>query len=402
MLDLITNLDSRSDLEAQQSSITLHERIQDVLQSNQDLSNRLQRIENSYDSKSVLARCSRSGTITHSNEDKGNSLQRFLYQTSNESTIHSMNNSFEIDLNTSRVYKRTQLYTSDVSFTSASIRTHAWSVFTGMSLSQVSNISALALPLSSEIIFNNEWSSFVTNSSLQNRIAQPVPLKFGGLFDRNYRKIKVSQPKPRSLHSKVMVLGDIDCGKMELARGFLLGHDRNKRYLTIDGAHHYIEINQDFGAEEYTSIIDHFIQNSEAFLLAFSITSRSQWNRISRFHDTVERIKRHRFEQELAQERLRKSGGEKNKVNIELTTTFILVGTRCHSATDREVSVREGRMLARGMGCQYLEVSSETGENVDHVFCELVKTKLYHQKIRLAIENQKKTALVTAHRSHIL
>jgi hypothetical protein len=63
---------------------------------------------------------------------------------------------FQIDLGTSRVYRRTESYESDVSFTSSAIRTHAWSIFSGLSLSQVSMISAIALPLSLDEIYNQE------------------------------------------------------------------------------------------------------------------------------------------------------------------------------------------------------------------------------------------------------
>jgi hypothetical protein len=69
--------------------------------------------------------------------------------------------SFEIDLGTSRVYRRTQLYQSDMSFTSSAVRTHVWSIFSGLSLADVSKISAIALPVYSDDISNNEWSKFV-------------------------------------------------------------------------------------------------------------------------------------------------------------------------------------------------------------------------------------------------
>lgn len=64
---------------------------------------------------------------------------------------------FQIDLETSRVYQRTEIYKSDVSFTSSAVRTHAWSVFSGLSLSEVSVISAIALPLYLDEISNMEW-----------------------------------------------------------------------------------------------------------------------------------------------------------------------------------------------------------------------------------------------------
>jgi hypothetical protein len=58
------------------------------------------------------------------------------------------------------VYKRTCLYQPDASFTSYAIRVHAWSIFSGLSLSEVSMISVIALPLYSHDISNSQWYSF--------------------------------------------------------------------------------------------------------------------------------------------------------------------------------------------------------------------------------------------------
>lgn len=55
------------------------------------------------------------------------------------------------------MYKRTEFYESDVSFTTSAVRTHAWSIFSGLSLSDVSVISAIALPLYLSEISNHQW-----------------------------------------------------------------------------------------------------------------------------------------------------------------------------------------------------------------------------------------------------
>jgi hypothetical protein len=67
---------------------------------------------------------------------------------------------FEKDLHASRVYSRTQTYKEDVSFTSSAVRTHAWSVFSGLSLAEISVISAIALPLYPSDISNSYWYRF--------------------------------------------------------------------------------------------------------------------------------------------------------------------------------------------------------------------------------------------------
>lgn len=68
---------------------------------------------------------------------------------------------FEDALHVSRVYQRTHSYNvEDVSFRSSTVRTHAWSVLSAMSLSQVSAISVVALPVYAQDVFNHERYSF--------------------------------------------------------------------------------------------------------------------------------------------------------------------------------------------------------------------------------------------------
>jgi hypothetical protein len=68
--------------------------------------------------------------------------------------------SSETELSTSRVYEKTRLYEPDASFTSSAVRTHAWSVLSGLSLTEVSMISVIALPLYSHDISNSQWYTF--------------------------------------------------------------------------------------------------------------------------------------------------------------------------------------------------------------------------------------------------
>jgi hypothetical protein len=160
---------SESDLEAEQSRELLQDLVQQLLESNHDISRRLQNLENTYDSESILTTCFRNGNNVEVAESGGEGAGVIpdqpisLEPNDSSSGLLSVgfHFSFEIDLDTSRVYRRTQPYKSDVSFTSSAVRTHAWSVFSGLSLSQVSNISAIALPVYSDDIFNNEWYKFV-------------------------------------------------------------------------------------------------------------------------------------------------------------------------------------------------------------------------------------------------
>jgi len=159
----IDHLFSESDLDAERSRKSLHEVIERLVESNEDLSRRLMKLENVHESESVLTVCFRNGSDVEGGVDDAGVIQGrgHFDNISSDLPRTSSKYSFEADLNTSRVYQRTQPYECDVSFTSSAIRTHAWSVFSGMSLSQISTISAIALPVYSHEVFNDEWYNFV-------------------------------------------------------------------------------------------------------------------------------------------------------------------------------------------------------------------------------------------------
>ena len=51
----------------------------------------------------------------------------------------------------------------------------------------------------------------------------------------------------------------------------------------------------------------------------------------------------------------------------------MLVGTKCDKkAHEREVLKREGTALARQYGCEFIETSAKTTQNVDRLFINLV------------------------------
>ena len=168
---LVANLfTSESDLEAEQSRETLQSLVEQLLRSNHDISLRLQSIEENFETGSVITYCFRNGSMPNFPEGEAHAEQSSQLEFSTvENVSHGSNlptegcagyrTGFEVDLGTSRVYRRTERFKSDVSFTSSAIRSHAWSIFSGLSLSEVSMLSAITLPLYLNEIYNNKWYS---------------------------------------------------------------------------------------------------------------------------------------------------------------------------------------------------------------------------------------------------
>lgn len=51
----------------------------------------------------------------------------------------------------------------------------------------------------------------------------------------------------------------------------------------------------------------------------------------------------------------------------------MLVGNKVDKYYEREVSVQEGKALAKQFGCEYIEASAKTGISVQKVFFDLVR-----------------------------
>lgn len=83
--------------------------------------------------------------------------------------------------------------------------------------------------------------------------------------------------------------------------------------------------------------------------MVYSITSRSTFDRIKVFRQSVQRAKRE-------------------------AAVLMLVGNKCDQTFEREVSMEEGAALARQFGCEFIETSAKTAQNVDRIFVSLVRT----------------------------
>ena len=53
---------------------------------------------------------------------------------------------------------------------------------------------------------------------------------------------------------------------------------------------------------------------------------------------------------------------------------FMLVGNKADKQLEREVTREEGMQLAREFGCEFLETSAKTAQNVERLFTNLVRS----------------------------
>ncbi|KAF8350232.1 ras family-domain-containing protein [Amanita rubescens] len=110
----------------------------------------------------------------------------------------------------------------------------------------------------------------------------------------------------------------------------------------------FVEVIDTAGQEEYATLRDQWVREGQGFILVYSIASRATFNRLEGFRQSMRRVKR----------------GD---------PIFMLVGNKCDKVQEREVTREEGAALARQFGCEFIETSAKTSQNVERVFTNLVR-----------------------------
>jgi len=157
---------------------------------------------------------------------------------------------------------------------------------------------------------------------------------------------------------RVAVLGDGGVGKTALAVQFTLNcfiqtydptiEDAYRKQLMVDERMCFVEVIDTAGQDEYATLRDQWVREGQGFILVYSISSRSTFERLNNFRQTMMRVKR------------------SNPI-------FMLVGNKSDQSSLREVSQEEGYRLAQEYGCEFMETSAKTSQNVDNLFTQLVR-----------------------------
>lgn len=145
-----------------------------------------------------------------------------------------------------------------------------------------------------------------------------------------------------------------------------------------------LEVLDTAGQEEYTALRDQWIRDGEGFILVYSISSRSSFTRIQKFHHQIQRVK------ESA------AAGSPTYPGSPLSQTMgsfgpapvMLVGNKCDRVTEREVSTQEGQALAKQLGCEFVEASAKNCVNVEKAFYDVVR-QLRRQRATAPARNSK-------------
>ncbi|KAF4343955.1 hypothetical protein FBEOM_2112 [Fusarium beomiforme] len=173
-------LQSDSGQTAKQHQEQLYSNVKVLLESNEALSRRLMSIEDALDSQTIISRrmsflsLKGSPSSDTTQQSESDTAQTSATPTSPDSSIGISKFDFEDDLESSRVYRRVQRETMDFSFRSSIARSHTWSVLSGLSLSDISAISVIALPVYQAELSNAQHYDFGEESEDAPIITEPV------------------------------------------------------------------------------------------------------------------------------------------------------------------------------------------------------------------------------------
>ncbi|KAM0079632.1 hypothetical protein ACKRZS_008243 [Fusarium odoratissimum] len=170
-------LQSDSGETAKEHQEQLSNNVKVLLDSNDALSRRLMNIEDALDAQTIISR--RMSILSLSASPSQSTSQQSTAESpatsiSTDTSLAISKFDFEDDLESSRVYRRAVRETMDFSFRSSIARSHNWSVFSGLSLGDISIMSVIALPVYQDDITNAEHYDFGEEAAFNGRTPGPV------------------------------------------------------------------------------------------------------------------------------------------------------------------------------------------------------------------------------------
>ncbi|KAF7368004.1 Ras-like protein [Mycena sanguinolenta] len=168
-----------------------------------------------------------------------------------------------------------------------------------------------------------------------------------------------SRPQVVCKENRLLMVGDGGVGKAALIGRFIYGRffpdydptiaDSHRKRVVVDDEAILMDILSTHAGEDFGPS-DHAVEMCHGFLLVYSITQRSSFNRIRAYHEDIRRIR-----------------------GQDALTGVIIIANKCDLETERVVNIQEGRDLAAELGCSFMETSAKQGVNVEEAFMDVVR-----------------------------
>ena len=187
---------------------------------------------------------------------------------------------------------------------------------------------------------------------------------------------------------RICLLGDANVGKTSLLSRFCdnsfkekynntIGVDFRLVTLKCNGFISKIHIWDTAGQERFRSLALNYLNNSHGFIFMYDITDRDSFNNVVNWID-------------LALEK-----------NVKTIANF-LVGNKCDNEGKRQISVEEGKNLAKDKNLFFMETSAKANNNVQKLFyfflyklIEFYKTNNYVEEEKLVLNKENSEEIST-------
>lgn len=117
--------------------------------------------------------------------------------------------------------------------------------------------------------------------------------------------------------------------------------------------------------------------DGEGFLIVYSITSRTSFERVQRIIDRVYRVKEELAHSSSPVDQYGRPYQPNHPYGQQSSGSrrfpIVLVGNKKDHYNGREVSTEEGKALAMSIGCEFFETSAKANSNVELCFKSLVR-----------------------------
>ena len=131
-----------------------------------------------------------------------------------------------------------------------------------------------------------------------------------------------------------------------------------RKWALIDNQRCMLDVLDTAGQEEYTALRDMWIKDGEAFLLVYSISSRSSFLRIKKFYEQILKVK---------------ATDQAGTPSALRSPIVCIVGNKADRVVEREVSTQEGFALAKALDCTFVEFTAKKPDPVETAFYDVVR-----------------------------
>ncbi|GAA5798587.1 Ras-like protein 3 [Helicostylum pulchrum] len=158
---------------------------------------------------------------------------------------------------------------------------------------------------------------------------------------------------------KIVMVGEGGVGKSAMTIQYIQSHfvdeydptieDSYRKQCVVDGECALLDILDTAGQEEYSAMREQYMRNGEGFVLVYSITSIRSFEQVQKLYEQIARVK-----------------------DLD-SFPVILIGNKCDIEHDRQVSMQDGKALAKYYGCQFLETSAKQRIRIEETFYGIVR-----------------------------